>query len=1262
MNITIDDSSPQFRYYSKNDTWSKDHVGDDQTLNYFKQTFKATPVEGDYVTLTFNGSAIAVYGAKRANHGYYSTQLDGGTIQFQNGNSLNPKLQSLIYQAAGLGTDKQHVLTMKNTPSKNNIAPKPGDEWWFDIDYAVITVPVEGNVYTTSFDDTSSAVEYFGSGWTEGNPNKDYYNTTSHLSNKPTDLMRLSFNGSSVQIFGGLYTDHGNYSIILDNGPEQKYNGSYYQLQPQTPLYTATNLTDGPHVLQMINLGGPPGNFLDFDYAVVNSTIDPSGQPHNTTGTNTTSSSSDNGSSDSSGGSSNIGAIVGGVVGGVVGLALVCILAWFLFCRKQHKNKEGYPYPMKSKEPMDLNGEEVKPFQHPNNQYNDPTGTHSSSSNGDESYNNSGYQNQGSLNGHPMSGSTSARDMDQTNMPFLSALPAPPSSNATSYPRSVVPPSSSGRSPSAGGEEGYSNPFNAPSSATFGHQSNSGHTHTGPMTPPAAVPSSGTAGAAGTRSTSNKTPGVSLPFTALPPIPSSNLSDDPLTSNDDDHDHNHGHNSPSLSDPRPRAPFASPRERERTSSIASGQRMYVPGREQDMGPLGLDHSEEEENYGTLPPDYQQATEPLPGQRPSAAGGGRAVENQQPRRLFLLKGWDFYGMNIVIDDASPQIRYYTGHPSNEGWIVEHTPKSKYPDTLTGRYSESTFHGTFGEGDYMEYRFNGTGTTVYGSKRPNHGVYGVKVDDTPEERYDGVGDSVFQAMLFQKMRLDERKEHIIRVTNYPSATMSPKEKNVWLDIDHLTITHTIPSTMYTTYIDDSSPSIQYDSNWISYGYGTGGYYNLTDHMSSTQGASMEFRFNGSSIQVYGGVNNDHGDYTISLDGAEQQVFNAHNWQMVYQVTMFTASGLEDGEHTIKMTNQGASPDNVLGFDYAMVNSSIKTGETIQSNGSDTSSPVSTGGATAGSTAGDREGAKGGARLNIPALAGGTAGGVVVLALLVVLGIWLFRRKKTQSQVDQYYSEGYRPGNASTGRLDLVGSDVPPSSSGTYAISTWPSQKGSASQSSGGYIRAMGRGGARYNMTPTSSGSPISPSNESGMREIHQYNQHPFLSAIPPPPPSSSRSGGTPGNSPRSPSDPHQRYNTLTSPSEYISPFTADSSGTRQRTFGSPTETGQGPSPSSAGHARSLMGTSSPVESGSTPTRIRDKYNNLLPYTASHAGPTPPYSQHHVSPSTAGASSAPYIASSSNSDQGPPDPHENAGVDPTDNGEPINRERRGGNFAWG
>ncbi|WWC94843.1 hypothetical protein V866_001693 [Kwoniella sp. B9012] len=662
------------------------------------------------------------------------------------------------------------------------------------------------------------------------------------------------------------------------------------------------------------------------------------------------------------------------------------------------------------------------------------------------------------------------------------------------------------------------------------------------------------------------------------------------------------------------------------------------------------------------------------------------------------------MNILIDDASPQIRYYKGDSLSVGWITEHTPKSKYPDTLTSRYSESTFHGTFGEGDYMEYRFNGTGVTVYGAKRDNHGVYGVQIDNNPEERYDGRGKDNFQAVLYQKMGLDEGVEHVIRMTNYPSATLNAT-RNMWFDIDHIIITHTIPSTMYTTYIDDASPSISYDASWVSYGYGTGGYYNLTEHMSSTTGSIMELKFNGSSIQLFASINSDHGDYTISLDRGEQEVYSGNNWQLVYQVPIYTVSGLTEGEHTITITNQGVSPQNVVGFDFAMVNSSVKSPETesigMSSTGY-TSPPTSSITAGAGSTSSGQSSSS----LNIGALAGGISAGVVLLALIIVLVIWFFTRRKKVEDKTPYYSEGYRPGEPSTGRLDLIGHEIqspstqaPTTASHSHSNPDWTSHHSEAAVGAGAASLRDRKGHNFQPSNPISSGSPILPPN---MREVNHHD-HPFLqnmhSRLPPgaqaqthgsSPHSQSGSSSSPDShsnstsyqspSPRNGNTSpfqhftnHSRNNTLSS----SSPLTNSPSTSHHYHSPSPSDQLQYHSPVSAGGLTGVYHSLSPKASGSrnrtlprtfgespisdednkgihrnpsssndhsqshSQRRIGDAYDNPLPYTTAHAGPTPPYH-------------SPKSKSITPTDVQP---------DPDDNVNDVrSNERAGGGFAWG
>lgn len=102
-------------------------------------------------------------------------------------------------------------------------------------------------MYTTTFDDTSTYLQYSGTGWAATPPLRPemYYNTTAHISGSQGDAFSLKwvvnpiladvrFNGSSIQLFGGLYKDHGNYTVSLDGQPQGNYNGTWFDLAPGT--------------------------------------------------------------------------------------------------------------------------------------------------------------------------------------------------------------------------------------------------------------------------------------------------------------------------------------------------------------------------------------------------------------------------------------------------------------------------------------------------------------------------------------------------------------------------------------------------------------------------------------------------------------------------------------------------------------------------------------------------------------------------------------------------------------------------------------------------------------------------------------------------------------------------------------------------------------------------------------------------------------------------------------------------------------------
>jgi hypothetical protein len=80
-----------------------------------------------------------------------------------------------------------------------------------------------------------------------------YYNTSAHISQTKGDEVTCNFNGTSIEVVGGLVKDHGNYTvryvrprlgqgvdkveklmISIDGGPAITLNGSHPSFQAQS--------------------------------------------------------------------------------------------------------------------------------------------------------------------------------------------------------------------------------------------------------------------------------------------------------------------------------------------------------------------------------------------------------------------------------------------------------------------------------------------------------------------------------------------------------------------------------------------------------------------------------------------------------------------------------------------------------------------------------------------------------------------------------------------------------------------------------------------------------------------------------------------------------------------------------------------------------------------------------------------------------------------------------------------------------------------
>lgn len=99
------------------------------------------------------------------------------------------------------------------------------------------------------------------------------------------------------------------------------------------------------------------------------------------------------------------------------------------------------------------------------------------------------------------------------------------------------------------------------------------------------------------------------------------------------------------------------------------------------------------------------------------------------------------------------------------------------------------------------------------------------------------------------------------------------------------------------NDTSPDIVYTGAW---GYSSGrnlGDYADDVHYSEANGTSFEFPFAGTGIDLITEKDSSQGDMDIYLDGVFQSTVSTYNASRLAQQTVFSASGLSDGPHTLK-----------------------------------------------------------------------------------------------------------------------------------------------------------------------------------------------------------------------------------------------------------------------------------------------------------------------------------------------------------------------------
>ncbi len=115
-----------------------------------------------------------------------------------------------------------------------------------------------------------------------------------------------------------------------------------------------------------------------------------------------------------------------------------------------------------------------------------------------------------------------------------------------------------------------------------------------------------------------------------------------------------------------------------------------------------------------------------------------------------------------------------------------------------------------------------------------------------------------------------------------------------------------------IDDASSGWSY-TNFNPYTNRTG-YYNLTYHSSSKKNASAQYTFTGTDVELYSTKQSNSGNFKIYIDGVLENTVNLYSNTTLYQQLVFSANGLTNERHTIRIVSSDNSFNNIDFLKYA------------------------------------------------------------------------------------------------------------------------------------------------------------------------------------------------------------------------------------------------------------------------------------------------------------------------------------------------------------
>ncbi|KAF4621287.1 hypothetical protein D9613_000208 [Agrocybe pediades] len=267
FNLTLEDTSPMIRYSAN---WRAGTSDDPSLDEYSEKTFMLTQKQGESLDFTYYGTAVAIFGAFRYNHGKYQAQLNGGQVFSGTGLADPAAFGQVLYTTnATLGL---HSLTVVNVEDAS-----------LDVDYVTFQTSVgqdgEQLIVNTFEDNHPSFVYSPASAWSTSPAQVNWFSGSSgHSTTQPSAMAQFTFEvssqqpiGDAIALYGPVGPSGGEYSVQVDNSNSSTFMAYNAFFKPKEVLVYVGNLGPGTHTLQMQLTSTSLGE-LAIDYAEVYTT------------------------------------------------------------------------------------------------------------------------------------------------------------------------------------------------------------------------------------------------------------------------------------------------------------------------------------------------------------------------------------------------------------------------------------------------------------------------------------------------------------------------------------------------------------------------------------------------------------------------------------------------------------------------------------------------------------------------------------------------------------------------------------------------------------------------------------------------------------------------------------------------------------------------------------------------------------------------------------------------------------------------------